>query len=269
MFTEFTKEWNFDQNTSLPRNPRSNGQAEATLKIVKGLLSKAKYPGQDPHLALLAYRSTPIDPHLRSPAEMLYQRNNCTTLPQRTPMLQMTMTDSTNVLPRVLNTMTITAEPSPHCMQGKLSVLNNDKSLWLPAKIIWKAEDGSYLVQVTDGGQYRHAHDHICECRPDAVKPGTSTTADVAQATPESLLQAPPAKPPAAPAATVALATPQQAASAATANTPCKPPPAVNKPQQQQMPSTGGTPKQTGTAPVAPHRSARVSKPTSRLIEEM
>ena len=101
-----------------------NGQAEAAMKIVKGLLSKAKYSGQDLHLALLAYRSTPIDAHLQSPAEMLYQRNIHTTLPQRIhhkdPMLQMTMTDSTNVLPRVLNTTTITAEPSPHCMQGKL-----------------------------------------------------------------------------------------------------------------------------------------------------
>ena len=55
MFAEFAKEWNFDHNTSSPRNPRSNGQAEATMKIVKGLLSKAKYSGQ------LAYRSTPID----------------------------------------------------------------------------------------------------------------------------------------------------------------------------------------------------------------
>ena len=69
MFTEFAKEWNFDHNTSSPRNPRSNGQAEAAVKIVKGLLTKAKYSGQDPHLALLAYRSTPIDAHLRSPAE--------------------------------------------------------------------------------------------------------------------------------------------------------------------------------------------------------
>ena len=64
MFTEFAKEWNFDHSTSSPRNPRSNGQAEATMKIVKGLLSKAKYSEQDPHLALLAYRSTPIDAHL-------------------------------------------------------------------------------------------------------------------------------------------------------------------------------------------------------------
>ena len=53
-FTEFAKEWNFDHNTSSPRNPRSNGQAEAAVKVVKGLLTRAKYSGQDPYLALLS-----------------------------------------------------------------------------------------------------------------------------------------------------------------------------------------------------------------------
>ena len=82
-FAEFTKEWNFDHTTSSPRNPRSNGQAKAVVKVTKGLLTHAKYSGQDPYLALLAYRSTPIDAHLHSPAEMLYQRAIRTTMPQR------------------------------------------------------------------------------------------------------------------------------------------------------------------------------------------
>ena len=82
-FAEFAKEWNFDHTTSSPRNPRSNGQVEAAVKVVKGLLTRAKYSGQDPYLALLAYRSTPIDANLRSPAETLYQRVIRTTVPQR------------------------------------------------------------------------------------------------------------------------------------------------------------------------------------------
>ena len=71
-FTEFAKEWNFDHTTSSLRNPRSNGQAKAAVKVAKGLLTHAKYSGQDPYLTLLAYRSTPINAHLCSPAEMLY-----------------------------------------------------------------------------------------------------------------------------------------------------------------------------------------------------
>ena len=83
LFAEFTKDWNIDHKLSSPQNPRSNGQAESAVKIVKGLLTHAKYSGQDPHLALLAYRSTPVDAHLRSPAEMLYQCVIWTTVPQR------------------------------------------------------------------------------------------------------------------------------------------------------------------------------------------
>ena len=47
LFTEFATDWKFDHNTSLPRNPRSNGQAEAAMKTVKGLLIHAKCSGQD------------------------------------------------------------------------------------------------------------------------------------------------------------------------------------------------------------------------------
>ena len=83
LFAEFTKDWNIDHTRSSPRNPRSNGQADSAIKIVKGPLTRAKFSGQDPYLALLAYRSTPVDAHLRSPAEMLYQYAIQTTVPQR------------------------------------------------------------------------------------------------------------------------------------------------------------------------------------------
>ena len=83
LFAEFTKDWNIKHTRSSPQNPRSNGQAESAVKIVKGLLTHAKCSGQDPYLALLAYRSTQVDSHLRSPAEMLYQCALCTTVPQQ------------------------------------------------------------------------------------------------------------------------------------------------------------------------------------------
>ena len=235
IFAEFTKEWNFDHNSSSPRNPRSNGQAEVTVKTVKGLITKAKYSEQTRVLPYWPREVHPLIPtydhQLRcsiGETSVQYSHKGSAT---RTPTLQMTMTDSVNVLPRVLSTMTIMQTQVPLYAGQTVSVLNNDKSLWLPAKVICKADHGSYLVQVIGGGQYRHACDHICECHLDAVKPGTSTTADVAPATPESLLQVSSAKPPAVPAAPVAPATPQQAAPAAATNTPCKPPTAVRTPQ--------------------------------------
>ena len=42
LFAEFTKDWNIKHSTSSPWNSRSNGQAESTVKIVKGLFICAK-----------------------------------------------------------------------------------------------------------------------------------------------------------------------------------------------------------------------------------
>ena len=119
-----------------------------------------------------------------------------------------------------------------HCKQNSLlyagqtvSVLNDAKTLWLPATVIWQAKHGSYLVQVIGGGEYRHAHDHIHECHPDAVKPDRSTIADVAPATHECSPGMPPVRPaPAAPvAAPVADATtPPNLVAPATTHTPRK-----------------------------------------------
>ena len=272
VFVEFAKEWNFDHNTSSPRNPRSNGQAEAAVKVVKGLLTRAKYSGQDPYLALLAYRSTPIDAHLQSPAEMLYQRTIRTTLPQRIHHKDPHATDDH----AQLNQCAIqSAEYHDHHCRPKtplyagqiVSVLNNIKTLWLPAKVIHQAAHGSYLVLVIGGGQYRCAHDHICECHPDADKHDTSTTPVVAPATAEGLPALPAASLPAVPAACVAPATPPQpAAPGATINTPCKSPVVSSRPQ---IPVTGDIPKLTSTAPAVLHQSTHVRKPTSRLLEEI
>ena len=120
-----------------------------------------------------------------------------------------------------------------HCKQKSLlyagqtvSILNDAKTLWLPATVIHQAKHGSYLVQVIGGGQYRPACDHIHECHVDAVKPDRSTITDVAPATPECSPGMPPVRPaPAAPvAASVAQATtpPNLVAPATTPNTPRK-----------------------------------------------
>ena len=64
LFEEFTEEWNFAHHTSSSTNPRSNRQAESVVKIIKDLLTRAKCSGKDPYLALLSYRSTPVDSYL-------------------------------------------------------------------------------------------------------------------------------------------------------------------------------------------------------------
>ena len=271
-FAEFTKEWNFDHTTISPRNPRSNGQAEAAVKVMKGLLTHAKYSGQDPYLALLAYRSTPINAHLHSPAEMLYQRV-IRTVPQRIRHKNsQAAADRDHLNDHATQSA---AYHDHHCKPKSLlyarqtvSVLNDAKTLWLPATVIRQARHGSYLVQVIGGGQYRHACDHICEHHPDAVKPDMLTSTDVAPATPEFSPGLFPVRPmPVAPAtAPVAPATPKPwATPAATTpmDTPRKPPTAV----VMQNSSTRSATKVTGGAPAATRQSTRVRKPLTWLLE--
>ena len=119
------KDWCIKHSTSSPRNPRSNGQAESAVKIVKGLLTRAKCSGQDPYLVLLAYRSTPVDSHLQSPSEMLYQHTLHTNVPQRimhndphAAAERERLEDGEHRVPLTMTGQVPTRKP--HCMQDKL-----------------------------------------------------------------------------------------------------------------------------------------------------
>ena len=262
LFAEFTKDWNIDHELSSPRNPRSNGQAESAVKIVKGLLTCAKYSGQDPHLALLAYRSTPVDAHLRSPAEMLYQRVIQTKMPQRirnkdphAELDQERLNDQAALSASYHDRHSRTK--SPFYAGQTVSVLNDAKTFWLPATVIRQADRGSYLVEVIGGGRYRRARDHICEWHPEAepMRKDSCSPGNVAPATPEW-----PGAPPVQKPLTVQKSPP----------VPKSPP--VQKapvaPTTTTSPSTGA-PQQTGAAPAAPRQSAHTHKPPTRLITEM
>ena len=83
-FGSFAEEWNFQHQTSSPRYPQSNGEAEAAVKIVKSLWKK----NQDKQKSLLMYRSTPIPSLGASPAQLNMGRRLRTTLPMSTELLQ-------------------------------------------------------------------------------------------------------------------------------------------------------------------------------------
>jgi hypothetical protein len=65
--------------TSSPRYPKSNGLAEKTVQTIK-LLSKALSSHQDPCLAILENRNTPVD-GFATPAQLLMSRNLRSTIP--------------------------------------------------------------------------------------------------------------------------------------------------------------------------------------------
>ena len=77
-FSRFMRRYGVQHLTSSPRYPQSNGQAERTVQTVKRLLKKS----EDPFLALLSYRATPLPWCNISPAELLMGRRLRTTVPQ-------------------------------------------------------------------------------------------------------------------------------------------------------------------------------------------
>ena len=85
-FTRFSKEWGFNHVTSSPTYPQSNGLAERTVRTVKSTLEKARRDKQDPNLAFLEHRNTPID-DIGSPAQMCMGRRLRSRMPSTTDQL--------------------------------------------------------------------------------------------------------------------------------------------------------------------------------------
>ena len=75
-FSKFAEEWGFTHLTSSPHYPQGNGEVERAVQTAKNLIIKAK----DPYLAILSYRSTPLD-NGYTPAELLMGRKLRSTLP--------------------------------------------------------------------------------------------------------------------------------------------------------------------------------------------
>ena len=80
-FQEFANLYGFEHVTTSPYYSQANGFIERNVQTVKGLLQKCKESGADPHLAMLCLRTTPIDHHLSSPAELLNSRVYQSNLP--------------------------------------------------------------------------------------------------------------------------------------------------------------------------------------------
>ena len=82
-FKDFTKQWQIEHRVSSPRNLQSNGMAEQCVQTMKASLIKTIEEGEDVDLALLTYRTTPLNHRLPSPAELLNSRKYKILLPTR------------------------------------------------------------------------------------------------------------------------------------------------------------------------------------------
>ncbi|XP_062717184.1 uncharacterized protein K02A2.6-like [Aedes albopictus] len=71
---EFAKAWGFKHSTSAPYHQQGNGKAEASVKIAKRLIKKAKESGQDLWFVLQQWRNIPNNIG-SSPASRLFSRS--------------------------------------------------------------------------------------------------------------------------------------------------------------------------------------------------
>ena len=157
---------------------------------------------------------------------MLYQRTLHTTVPQRIrhndpyAAAERERLEDRATQSAANHDRAGTRKKAPLYAGQTVSVINNDRTLWLPATVVRAADHGSYIVKVVGGAEYRRARDHLRERHPDAVKPDTSTKVEVAgqpittPSTSAAVQQTPAQRAPTAPTAQppVAPATPKQAA---------------------------------------------------------
>ena len=80
-FAKFSRQWSFKHEITSPGNSKANGEAEAAVKIAKGMMRRCHLNHEDPYLGLLNLRNTPTERWQTSPAQRLFGRRTKTTLP--------------------------------------------------------------------------------------------------------------------------------------------------------------------------------------------
>ena len=127
-FSRFTREYEFSHITSSPRYPQGNGEAERAVRTIKGMLGKV----DDPSLALLTYRTTPLQ-NGYTPAELLMNRRLRSPLPMITKKLMsrvphyMSLSEKEEEMKRKLKT-----NFDAHHKARALKPLSMGDQVWIP-----------------------------------------------------------------------------------------------------------------------------------------
>ena len=163
LFQLFSHEYGFHHITSCPLYPQSNGEAERAVKTIKALLNKAS----DPSMALLAYRSTPLQCGF-SPAELLMSRKLRTTLPlvrkeriPKVPDIKVVQQDDNEVKTKQKKNF------NSHHGVYELPELYPGDTVWIKdrqaeGKVIEEIAPRSYVVH-TPEGEFRRNRRHLIQ----------------------------------------------------------------------------------------------------------
>ena len=201
-FKEFTQAWDINHITTSPHHPKSNGKAESAVKIIKGIISKAKKEGMDMWKCILEWRNSPTPGTSSSPSQRLMSRRTRSMLPcsqtMYKPEVQTTVTEQiirkrkqakyyhdrqAKSLPKLVIGQPVRVKVHPQ----------QPRSSWRPGTVeSTTPAPRSYIVKV-DGRKYRRNRIHIRDSfvskpNPSLTREAISPTAST-QSNPRKLLQ--------------------------------------------------------------------------------
>ena len=168
-FREFARAWDFGHITSSPRYPQSNGMAERCVQTVKAATKKAEISSRDINMTLLCLRSTPIDPIIPSPGELLFNRKLVSNLPTKCTNQNFRKGEiQDRLLQRQLTQKRQYDEHAkdlPNLIAGqRVRVQDQDTRRWSPAIIRQAcAEPRSYIIETSTGQVLRRNRRHLKE----------------------------------------------------------------------------------------------------------
>lgn len=166
VFETFSEQCGFQHVTTSSYYPQANRFIERNVQTVKNILQKCKKSGADPHLTMLCLRTTPVDHHLPSPAELLNSREYQSNLPTMTkPVL---FTENTGMLmwsckqDRIYRSFT-TTDRQRNYQNCTLATMYVCSIPWIEnGNVVWlKKTPKSYVVDIEGGNALIWNHRHI------------------------------------------------------------------------------------------------------------
>jgi len=185
-FKQFAATYGFEHVTSSPLYPRSNGFAERMVQTIKHLFTKAREGGQDPHMAMLCLRTTPLDHQTPSPSELLngrkYRSNIPTTTVAKLKESPASYTDNLQHrqnLQKAYHDRDAKSLPPLHPQEHvRVQDPGSKSKSWAPGQITQVLNaPRSYKVQ-TSSGIYRRNRRHLRQTR-ESFHPATFTESKV------------------------------------------------------------------------------------------
>ena len=160
-FRQFAMQYGFKHVTSSPEYPQSNGKAEKAVQIVKRLLKKAKKNDEDPYLALLNYRTSPLSGSDRSPGEISMNRKLRTKLTSAEEHVTMHKLPDTKQK-RYYDHGSNQLKP----LETTDTVRVRGDGVWSEkAQVLARVAPNSYLVELERGKRLRRNRRHLLKTR--------------------------------------------------------------------------------------------------------